>query len=100
MKKYPLTTHIKILDLLAQINLTPSKNAIGNYMTSLRTNKISLEEAKNLIEKIKNDLRKIVKKHSEKGSCSNLNRNFYFEKKNSFFIPHFYIIWKILKIPP
>ena len=29
-------------------------------------NKISWEEAKNLIEKIKMDLRKIVKKHSEK----------------------------------
>jgi len=33
-------------------------------------NKVSWEEAKNLIDKIKFDLRNIVKKHSEKGSCS------------------------------
>ena len=64
-------------------------------------NKISWEEAKNLIEKIKTDLRKIVKKKkTEKGSCSNFEAKFLLSKIDSFSIPHFYIIWKILKNPP
>ena len=63
-------------------------------------NKISWEEAKNLIEKIKTDLRKIVKKHTEKGSCSKFEAKFLLSKIDSFSIPHFYIIWKILKNPP
>ena len=59
-------------------------------------NKITWEEAKNLIEKIKMDLRNIVKKHSEKGSSSNFEAQFLLSKIDSFSIPHFYIIWKIL----
>ena len=55
---------------------------------------------KNLIEKIKMDLTNIVKKHSEKGSCSNFEAKFLLSKIDSFSIPHFYIIWKILKNPP
>ena len=45
-------------------------------------------------------MRKIIKKHSEKGSCSNFEAKFLLSKIISFSIPHFYIIWKILKIPP
>ena len=63
-------------------------------------NKISWEEAKHLIEKIKTDLRIIIKKHSEKGSCSNFEAKFLLSKIDSFPIPHFYIIYKILKNPP
>ena len=33
-------------------------------------NKISWEQAKNLIDKIKFDVRNIVRKHRDKGSCS------------------------------
>ena len=43
-------------------------------------NKISWEEAKNLIEKIKTDLRKIVKKKRKKVHVLILNQNSYFQK--------------------
>ena len=63
-------------------------------------NKITWGQAKLLIEKIKIDLRKIVRKHMEKGSCSNFEAKILLSKIASFSIPHFYIIWKILKNPP
>ena len=62
-------------------------------------NKITWDEAKNIISKIKTDLRRIVKKHLEKGSCSYFEEKFLLSKIDSFSIPHFYIIWKILKNP-
>ena len=61
--------------------------------------KTSWEEVKNLIEKIKFDLKNIVRKHMEKGSCSYQEAKFLLSKTESFSIPHFYIIWKILKNP-
>ena len=63
-------------------------------------NKISWEEAKNLIEKIKTDLRKIVKKHSEKGSCSNFEEKFLLSKIHSISIPNFKLFGKYLKVLP
>ena len=39
-------------------------------------NKLSWEEAKNLFDKIKFDLKNSVKKHMEKGSCSHLEAKF------------------------
>ena len=63
-------------------------------------NKISLEQAKQLSEKIKTNLRKIVNKHMIKGSCSKFEANVLLSKIDSFSVPHFYIIWKILKNPP
>ena len=61
-------------------------------------NKISWEQAKQLIAKIKLDLKRIVNKHMIKGSCSKFEAKFLLSKIDSFSIPHFYIIWKILKI--
>ena len=61
-------------------------------------NKTSWEEVKSLIDKIKFDLKNIVRKHMEKGSCSYQEANFLLSKTESFSIPHFYIIGKILKI--
>ena len=63
-------------------------------------NKTTREEAKNLTEKIKTDLKNIVKKHSEKGSCSYFEAKFLLSKIDFFSIPYFYIIWKILKNSP
>ena len=63
-------------------------------------NKISWEQAKKLIEKIKMDLRGIVNKHLIKGSCSKFEANFLLSKIDSFSVPHFYIIWIILKKKP
>ena len=54
---------------------------------------------KNLIDKIKFDLKNIVRKHMEKGSCPYQEAKFLLSKMESFSIPHFYIIWKILKNP-
>ena len=62
--------------------------------------KISWLETQNIISKIKRDLRIIVKKHVEKGSCSYYEEKFILSKIDNFSIPHFYIIWKILKNPP
>ena len=63
-------------------------------------NKISWEQAKQPIAKIKLDLKRIVNKHMIKGSCSKFEAKFLLSKIDSFSIPHFYIIWKILKNPP
>ena len=60
---------------------------------------MSWEEAKCLIDKIKFDLKNIVRKHMEKGSCSYQETKFLLSKIETFTVPHFYIIWKILKTP-
>ena len=62
-------------------------------------NKISWDEAKNLVDKIKFDLKNIVRKHMEKGSYSYQEAKFLLSKIEFFSIPHFFIIWKILKNP-
>jgi hypothetical protein len=61
--------------------------------------KLSWLETQNIISKIKRDLRMIVKKHVEKGSCSYYEKKFILSKIDNFSVPHFYIIWKILKNP-
>ena len=60
---------------------------------------MSWKAVKNLIEKIKFDLKHIVRKHMEKGSCSYQEAKFLLSETESFTVPHFYIIWKILKNP-
>ena len=60
-------------------------------------NKITWEEAKNLIEKKKKDWRK--KGLKIKGSCSYFETKFLLSKIDSFSIPYFYIFWKIIKNP-
>ena len=61
-------------------------------------NKISWGQAKNIFDKIKFDLRNIVRKHMEKERFMFLSRSeVLLSKLESFTIPHFYIIWKILK---
>ena len=61
--------------------------------------KMSWEEVKSLIDKIKFDLKNIVRKHMEKGSCSYQEAKFLLSKTECFSIPHFYNTWKILKNP-
>ena len=62
-------------------------------------NKISWEEAKPFIEKIKINLKNIVRKHLLKGSCSNFEAKLILSKIDYFSLANFYIIWKILKNP-
>ena len=47
-------------------------------------NKLSWEETKKLIEKIKTDLRRTVYKYMEKGSCSKFEAKFLLSKIDSF----------------
>ena len=60
---------------------------------------MSWEEAKKLFDKIKFDLKNIIRKHMEKGSCLYQEAKFLLSKIENFTVPHFYIIWKILKNP-
>ena len=52
-------------------------------------NKISRDQAKQLIEKIKNVLRKTVNKHMLKGSCSKFEAIFFFVENRIVFRPTF-----------
>ena len=67
---------------------------------SADTDDVMGRSKKKLIDKIKFDLKNIVWKHMDKGSCSSQEANFLLSRTQSFSIPHFYIIWKILKNPP
>ena len=62
-------------------------------------NQLTQEEANQLIRAIKNQLSTIVNKHTLKGICSNKEAAFLLANLNKFNIPHFYMIWKILKNP-
>ena len=41
----------------------------------------------------------VVNKYSMKNECSKKEKDFLLSKTKGFTIPHFYIIWKILKNP-
>ena len=57
------------------------------------------EEEKSLIDKVKFDLKNIVRKHMEKGSRSYQEAKFLLSKIECFTVPHFNFVWKILKNP-
>ena len=52
-----------------------------------------------LIAKIQTDLEEVVNKHKIRKNCDNKEATFILSKLRKFTIPHFYIIWKILKKP-
>ena len=60
---------------------------------------VSLQEAKNLIKKVNFNLKNVVWKPVENGSCSSKEAKFVLSKINSFSVPHFNIIWNIFKNP-
>ena len=62
-------------------------------------NQLTQEEADQLIRVIKKRLSTIVNKHTLKGVCSKKEAAFLLSNLNKFKIPHFYIMWKILKNP-
>ena len=61
--------------------------------------KLSLEGMEMLIAKIQMELREVVNKYKNKKKCNVKEENFILSKVRNFTIPHFYIIWKILKNP-
>ena len=52
-----------------------------------------------IIAKIQTDLEEVVNKHKIRKNCDNKEATFILSKFKKFTIPHFYIIWKILKNP-
>ena len=52
-----------------------------------------------LVAKIKSQLTEIVGRNKENFLCSTKEKEFLLSKISNFNIPHFYIIWKILKNP-
>ena len=61
--------------------------------------KLSMEEVEMLIAKIRTELLDVINKYSMKNECSKKEKDFLLSKTKGFTIPHFYIIWKILKNP-
>ena len=61
--------------------------------------KRSETEIKNIISEIQTKLRNIVTCHLYKGNCTKTEADFLLSKMYIYDIPHFYIIWKILKNP-
>ena len=62
-------------------------------------NQLTKEEAEQLIRVIKKRLENVVNKHMIKGLCSKKEQQFLLSNLNGFKVPHFYIIWKMLKNP-
>ena len=52
-----------------------------------------------LIAKIRTELLGVINKYSMKNECNKKEKDFLLSKTKGFTIPHFYIIWKILKNP-
>ena len=52
-----------------------------------------------LLAKIKSELSEVVGKYKSNNLCSTKERYFLLSKITNFTVPHFYIIWKILKNP-
>ena len=61
--------------------------------------KLTEEKLKNIIMDIQNKLKRTVESHLYKGNCTKKEADFLLSKTNVIDIPHFYIIWKILKNP-
>ena len=61
--------------------------------------KLSLEEMEILIAKIKSELSEVVGRYNSNNLCSAKEKDFLLSKMTNFTVPHFYIIWKILKNP-
>ena len=61
---------------------------------------LSTEEVEMLVVKIKSELLDVINRYVAKKECSQKEALFLTSKTRTFIIPHFYIIWKILKKPP
>ena len=76
--------------------ISECERQLGDIKTYL---KISEEEIKQFISEIQNKLRRIVESHVYRGNCTKKEAEFLMSKMYIYDIPHFYIIWKILKNP-
>ena len=61
--------------------------------------KLTEEELKNIIFGDSNKLKRTVESHMYKGNCTKNEADFLLSKMYIYNVPHFYIIWKILKNP-
>ena len=80
--------------LLALIRRRSLNNAEDSCMQKKVYNKLTQEEANQLIRFIKKRLSNIVNKHTIRGNCSKKESEFLLSNLNKFNIPHFYISWK------
>ena len=58
-----------------------------------------MEEMEILIAKIQTELQEVTNKYKKLKICNSKEESFIVSKLKNFTIPHFYIIWKILKNP-
>ena len=84
-------------------NLGPAnadKSDVVSQLYDVTTySKLSLEEMKLFIQKCIMALRNTVNRHFYLGNCSQKEKDFLLSNVYNYAIPHFYIIWKILKNP-
>ena len=77
--------------------ITECKRQLFDALTYLKLSKSELE---NFLRKSIEKLRLVVEQHFYLGNCSQKEKEFLLSNVNNYIIPHFYIIWKILKNPP
>ena len=58
-----------------------------------------MEEMEILVAKVKSQLSEVVGEYKANYLCSTKEKDFLLRKISNFNVPHFYIIWKILKNP-
>ena len=58
---------------------------------------LSFEEMEILVAKIKSELLEVVNRNMLNNFCSKKEKEFLLSKFSNFNVPHFYIIWKLLK---
>ena len=75
------------------------QNVVDNWKTKKTYLEFKEEMAKNIITEFENKLKRIVESHMYKGNCTKKEAELLLSTMYTFDIPHFYIIWKILKIP-
>ena len=92
------TTRIKISELPSRIKKMLSMNAKASYLILKPILNFQWNKWK-FIAKIQTDLEEVVNKHKIRKNCDNKEAAFILSKLRKFTIPHFYIIWKILKNP-
>ena len=93
-------TRIKTWELLMQTKKMSLQNAKDNSVITKHIWKLhKRSELSNFILEIQNKLKNITNSHLYKGNCSKKECEFLLSKIYIYDIPHFYIIWKILKNP-
>ena len=79
------------------MSLWKCKRQLYDIITYL---KLSIQDVVIFITKIQSELLEVVNKFVGKKECSQKEAFFLLSKLKPFTVPHFYIIWEMLKNPP